>query len=192
MENLIQSLGRIWMDGYDQDQEYDEVEDKLEDLESDNTSARQKYDELIALDAEVDNGYNPLFYATLCLSNRIPDESWLGRLIHLAESIEDEYPELRRRLFTTKDHEDKTILMLLIEVERDDSETTGEPLRLNYIQFLLQKYRAVGAETEIQEAQQFCNNEGIGLTLNTLGGKRRKSKRTKRLRYKSRKCKKLK
>ena len=195
MATLTELLGRIWMDGYHQEEKYEEIEERLEHLESDNTSAKEKHDNICKIDHAVDKGYNSLFYATLFLSNKDPEESWLGRIIRIAESIETD-PDLMRSLFTDKDHEDKTILVLLIETERDNSEadpddpeTTRQPMRRNYIQFLCQKYRALGLTTQITEAQQFCNSEGIDLTLNTMGGfrKRRKSKRKKSKSRKSRK-----
>jgi hypothetical protein len=191
-ESLLNLLAKLWMGDYNPAHDYHEIDKKLEYLESDNTSTQEKYTELMKIDVELDNGYNPLFYAVLLLPNKDPEDSWLGRIIRIAESIETDIdPDLISTLFTAKDHEDKTILMLLLEKERDDSKP-GEPIRLNYIQFLLQKYREVNLETQIEEAQKFCNDEGIYLTLNTMGGfrKRRKSKRKKSKSRKSRKYKK--
>jgi hypothetical protein len=182
MTTLVNLFGRIWMRGNGPLNADREVNPKLVELESDNTSVQKKYNELTEVDRELDNGYNPLFYAVLFLSDQPVETSWLTRLIRIAESIEGSYPDLRRTLFSTKDHEDKTILMLLIEFERDDSEARGDDIRLDNIRFLLQKYRAVGATDEIEEAQQFCDNEGIELQLNTLGGKTRRVKKTRKSR----------
>jgi hypothetical protein len=183
MTTLVNLFGRIWMRGNGPLNADRQVNAKFEELELDNTSAEKKYNELTEVDRELDNGYNPLFYAVLFLSDRQLETS-LTRLIRIAESIEGSYPDLRRTLFSTKDHEDKTILMLLIEFERDDSEATGEPIRLDNIRFLLQKYREVGAIDEIEEAQQFCDAEGIELQLNTLGGRTRRVKKTRKYKKK--------
>jgi hypothetical protein len=183
MTTLVNLFGRIWMRGNGPLNADRQVNVKFEELELDNTSAEKKYNELTEVDRELDNGYNPLFYAVLFLSDRQLETS-LTRLIRIAESIEGSYPDLRRTLFSTKDHEDKTILMLLIEFERDDSEATGEPIRLDNIRFLLQKYREVGAIDEIEEAQQFCDAEGIELQLNTLGGRTRRVKKTRKYKKK--------
>ena len=182
MTTLVNLFGRIWMGGYDPENVYPEVNAKIAELELGN--AEKKHTELTALDLELDNGYNSLFYAVLFLSNK---NTWLRQLIRIAKSIEDSYPGLKRELFSKKDHENKTILMLLLEFERDDSEAIGESINLENIRFLLQKYREVGATNEIEEAQTFCNNEGIELELHTLGG-RKKTKRKKS--RKSRKSKK--
>ena len=187
-QNLIDIFSELRMDENYEDN--DELNDKITSLELDNTSDEKKRDELVA--TELDNGYNSLFYSIFFLLHENPQHSSLARLINIAESIEETYPDLRRTLFTKKDSEDKTLLMLLIEVERDNSESTDEPepIHLDNIRFLLQKYRELGDIQEIndaiEEAQEFCEREGIDIVLNTLGGKKRVIRKSRKKRRKRR------
>ena len=172
MNTLVNIMGRIMMDGYDIDRDYPELDQYIDELE--NESNEKKYDELVALDAELENEYNPLFYAAVFLKLNVnPSHTWLARLIDIAESIEPNYANLRRTLFT-KRVEDKTLLMFLIEVERDESESTGNVIRRDMIRYLKNQYHHLGLFTEIEEAQQFCVDQGIEIDLNTLGGRKTK------------------
>lgn len=179
MGTLVNIMGRIMMDGYDLEQDYPEIDEAIDELE--NASPQKKYDELVALDEELENEYNSLFYAAIFLKLNVnPSNTWLARLIDIAESIEPNYANLRRTLFT-KRVEDKTLLMFVIEVERDESDSTGEAIRTDMIRYLKNKYHRLGLFTEIEEARQFCIEQGIEIELNILGG-RTKNKRKRKTR----------
>ncbi len=174
---LVNLLGTIYMDGYDPNRNYPQVDAVLTQLQ--NATPQVIAECLSARDTE-GNDNTPLMYASIYL--RTP---WIQRILELALRVEQNSPEgplhdFRHTLFTHRNAARENVLILLAEAENVESEDTGN-LHTDRIRLLIQNGADPNNTTGGQSAQQFMEEQGIDLDWNAMG--HLKHKKNKKLVY---------
>jgi len=173
-QRLVNLLGTIYMDGYEPNRPYPEVEAVL--LQLQNSPPQVVSEVLSAKDIEEGNENTPLMYACIFLRTR-----WIEQILILSSRVEPNYG-FCHTLFAQRNAAGENALVLLVEAEMIDVEETGDNLHMDRIRLMIQHGAIPNDDTGGPSAQRFAQENGLDIQWNDRGRLKR-SKKNKSLVY---------
>ena len=189
MPSLVNVFGRIYMDIYDSERAYPEVDALLTQLE--NSTSEAISGALLEVDHAQGDENTPLMYAAI-----FHRTSWIRRILRMAQRVEEgisghAIPNVRGDMFQAVNSVGEPAIVLLVDAElihaeEENAEVDVERLRL-FVEHGMNPNQPI--ESRGITVRQYADQQGVHMDW-TNGTLKRKSKRKRKSKGKSKRHKK--
>lgn len=183
MSSLVNVFGQIYMDIYDRDHSYPEVDVILTQLE--HATPEVISHSLLEVDHAQGDENTPLMYAAI-----FHRTSWIRRMLRIASRAEEGVsghagiPDLRKHMFQAVNSVGESAIVLLVDAELVHAEEEHTEVELERIRLFVEHGTSPDQPIESRgiTVRQYADQQGVHIDWNNGVGhlKRAKRKRTKR------------
>lgn len=180
--SLVNTLGRMYMDIYDRDTAYPEVDALLTQLEHATPETISRV--LSEVDHEQGDENTPLMYLAIFLRT-----SWIRRILRIARRAEEGtpghagIPEVRKQMFESVNSAGEPPLVLLLDGEIVYAEEENlDTIQLERIRLFVEHGARPDQPIESRNVtvRQYAEQQGLAIDWDNMGGHLKKSRKRKR------------